>query len=199
MHALDHSCVLYFVPSTDELIIQCRDFYRGSFFRSSQRAHPYSIYGPQSQNPSDLLPAFRVWSSTAITLRVTRINACPDFVFTIKDFPILITDDIFEMICAIWQDDNTKALIDIIAEVSPEDTRAGANLHPNISGFRQGHTSGYQNPRQRPATPTSTSMLLVAKSTTTRSGYTCATVTTSQSAFMQFRKAKERRYSFLLS
>jgi hypothetical protein len=33
--------------------------------------------------------------------RVARIIPCPDFVFTIKEVPILITDDIFEMACAI--------------------------------------------------------------------------------------------------
>jgi hypothetical protein len=36
----------------------------------------------------------------------------------------------------------------------------------------------------------------VAKSTTTRSGYTCATVTISQAAFMQPSTAKERHHSF---
>jgi hypothetical protein len=51
-------------------------------------------------------------------------------------------------------------------------------------------------PMAAPCNPTSTSMLLVAKSTTTRSGYICATVTISQAAFMQPSKAKERHYSF---
>ena len=53
------------------------------------------------------------------TFRVIRVNPFPDFVFKITDFPILITDDIFEMVLAVWQDDNTKALIDIITDFFP--------------------------------------------------------------------------------
>ena len=147
---------------------------------------------PLSQNPSDFLPLCKVWSSTAITFRVIRVNPFPDFVFKITDFPILITDDIFEMVLPVWQDDNTKALIDIITDFSQKTRTPGAKPSSNLSGLRQGHTSGYQNPRQRPETLTSTSMLPVAKSTTTRSGYTCATVTISQASFM-------RHYSSLLS
>jgi hypothetical protein len=131
----------------------------------------------QSQNPSDLLPLCKVWPSAAI-FRVTRINPCPNFVFTIKDFPILI-------ICAIWQDDNTKALID---EVFLDVKRSGAE--PS-SGLRRGHTSGHQNPRQRPATPR------VAKSATMKSDLTCATVTISQAAFLQPLKARTRNEHYI--
>ena len=83
---------------------------------------------------NQLLPLCKVWSSTAITFRVIRVNPFPDFVFKITDFPILITDDMFEMVLAVWQDDNTKALIDIITDFFPEDTCAGAKPSSNLSG-----------------------------------------------------------------
>jgi hypothetical protein len=80
------------------------------------------------------------------------------------------------------------------ATLFSKDLIAGAKTYPNLSGLRQSHTSGYQTPP--PCDPSSTSVLPVAKSTTTRSGCTCATVTISQAAFMQPSTAKERHYSF---
>ena len=59
------------------------------------------------------------------------------------------------MVYAVWQDDNTKALIDIITEVFLEDMRAGAkpSSEPFFSVLGQGRTSRYWNQRQRPAMP----------------------------------------------
>ena len=78
----------------------------------------------------------------------------------------------------------------------PPKTR-GAKLYPNLSDLCQGHTSG---PGPTAAPCNSTSMPMAPGSeiivTTTRSGYTCATVNISQAAFMQPSKAKERHYSF---
>ena len=153
----------------------------------------------QSQSPSDVLLLCKLWSSTAITFRVTRINPCPGFVFTIKDFPILITDDILriEMICAVRRDDNTKALIDVITECFPEDARAGFKTSSKPVWPPSGSHIWISEPTATPCDPTSTSTLQVAKSTTTNSGYTYPTVTISQTAFMEPSKAKGRRHSSL--
>ena len=44
----------------------------------------------------------KVWPPIVIHItRVTRIDHCPDFIFAIKGFLTLTTDDIFEMTCAV--------------------------------------------------------------------------------------------------
>ena len=128
----------------------------------------------QSQNASDLLPLCKVWPSAAI-FRVTRNNPCPDSVFTIKDFPILITMTPSRRSAPSGRMTTPKPSSTLLPKFSQK-SRAS---WPNLSGLRRGHTSGHQNPRQRPATPR------VAKSATMRSDLTCATVTISQAAFIQ--------------
>ena len=57
------------------------------------------------------------------------------------------------MVCAIWQDNNTKALIDAIAVSFQEDTyaEAKASIQASLASVR-GHSSGHQNPGQYPET-----------------------------------------------
>jgi hypothetical protein len=106
---------------------------------------------------------------------VARINPCPDFVFTIKNFPILITMTSSRRSAPSGRMTTPKRS----STLSPKFSQKSRAPGPNLSGLRRGHTSGHQNPRQRPATPR------VAKSATIRSDLTCATVTISQAAFIQ--------------
>ena len=84
----------------------------------------------------------KVWLSTTTSLRVTRIEPCwkpliglghTDFRFTIKGFLTLITNDIFEMVRGVCQDDTTNVFTDTINESFPEDTEAEAK--PSIPVF----------------------------------------------------------------
>ena len=79
----------------------------------------------------------KVWLSTATSFRVTRIEPCwkplislghTDFLFTIKGFLTLITNDIFEMVRGVCQDDATKIFTDTITESFPEDTQTEASV-----------------------------------------------------------------------
>ena len=106
---------------------------------------------------------------------VARINPCSDFVFTIKNFPILITMTSSRRSAPSGRMTTPKRS----STLSPKFSQKSRAPGPNLSGLRRGHTSGHQNPRQRPATPR------VAKSATMRSDLTCATVTISQAAFIQ--------------
>ena len=106
---------------------------------------------------------------------VARINPCPDFVFTIKNFPILITMTSSRRSAPSGRMTTPKRS----STLSPKFSRKSRAPGPNLSGLHRGHTSGHQNPRQCPATPR------VAKSETMRSDLTCATVTISQAAFIQ--------------
>jgi hypothetical protein len=75
----------------------------------------------------DLLLQRKVWSSSAITFRVTQLNPpCPDFLFTIKGFSTLVIEEILEMVHTVWQSEEIHVLSDTITEVFPEDDRAAA-------------------------------------------------------------------------
>jgi hypothetical protein len=72
----------------------------------------------------DLLLKRRVWSSAAITFRVTQLNPpCPDFLFTIKGFSTSATEDILKMVTKVWQSDEVCAISDTIANAFPEEAR----------------------------------------------------------------------------
>ena len=89
-----------------------------------------------------------------------------------------------------------KSLLTLLPNCSQMTRCWGQNFYPNFLALRRGHTSGHQNPRQRPATPP------VTKSTMIRSDVTCTTVTFSQAAFMQPLKQGQGmtlQYSSLLS
>jgi hypothetical protein len=75
----------------------------------------------------DLLLQRKVWSSTAITFRVTKLNPpCPDLLFTIYGFSTLVTDDILNMVRTVWQGNDVLSLIDTIANSFPEAVRITA-------------------------------------------------------------------------
>ena len=75
----------------------------------------------------DLLLQRKVWSSTAITFRVTKLNPpCPDLLFTIYGFSTLVTEDILNMVRTVWQGDDVISLINSIANSFPAEVRIEA-------------------------------------------------------------------------
>ena len=68
-----------------------------------------------------LLLERRVWSSPTITFRVTKLNPqCPDFLFQIKGFSTLVTNDILETVRSVWQSEEVEFLIEDVASAFPE-------------------------------------------------------------------------------
>ena len=77
-----------------------------------------------SETQYDLLLRRKVWSSTATTFCVTPLNPpCPDYLFTIKGFSILLPDDIRNMVHAVWKSEDVTAVMDTISEIFPEGAR----------------------------------------------------------------------------
>ena len=67
-----------------------------------------------------LLLERRVWSSPAITFRVSILNPpCPDFLFQIKGFSTLVTNDILETVRTVWQSKEADSLIKAVADTFP--------------------------------------------------------------------------------
>lgn len=65
----------------------------------------------------------KVWSSTAITFRVTKLNpSCPDFLFTLEGFSTS-ADKILQMVQTAWQGDDVSAITDTLSSSFPENTR----------------------------------------------------------------------------
>jgi hypothetical protein len=65
-----------------------------------------------TDDQSTLLLKCRMWSSTAVTFRVITLQpTCPDFLFTIKGFSTLTTNDILSAVSTVWQDDETTDTI----------------------------------------------------------------------------------------
>ena len=94
--------------------------------KSNQTPNAFLIYN-LTESQCDLLLQRGIWSSTAITFRVTKLNpTCPDFLFTIKGFHTLATDHILEMVNSIWQDNETGVFIDTIADLFTEETHIDA-------------------------------------------------------------------------
>jgi hypothetical protein len=82
----------------------------------------------------DLLLQRKVWSSTAITFRVTKLNPpCPDLLFTITGFSTLVTNDILDMVHTVWQGDDVLSLIDTITDSFPEEVRT--EVQSSIQAF----------------------------------------------------------------
>jgi hypothetical protein len=53
-----------------------------------------------------------IWSSNAITFRVIALQpSCPDFLFTIKGFSTLTTEDISNTVSTVWHDEETMTTI----------------------------------------------------------------------------------------
>ena len=67
-----------------------------------------------------LLLERQIWSSPAITFRVTLLNPpCPDFLFQLKGFSTLVTNDILEMVRSVWQDEEVIYLIEAVTDAFP--------------------------------------------------------------------------------
>jgi hypothetical protein len=83
----------------------------------------FLIYNLTSEN-HDLLLARKVWSSIAVTFRVTPLDLpCPNFMFTIKGFTEFANENVQEMVQKVWLDnDLTRGTADIITEI-PIDER----------------------------------------------------------------------------
>ncbi|KAF8494743.1 hypothetical protein F5888DRAFT_1636030 [Russula emetica] len=78
----------------------------------------------QSKPQCDLLLKRKVWSSSAITFRITQLNPpCPDFLFTIKGFSTLITEDILDLVRTVWESENITSVMNTISETFPDDAR----------------------------------------------------------------------------
>jgi hypothetical protein len=70
---------------------------------------------------ADLLLQRGIWSSTAITFRVTDLSLPrPDFLFTIKGFHNKRTEQISEFVHSVWQSDFIQSSIDCITDDSSE-------------------------------------------------------------------------------
>ena len=68
-----------------------------------------------------LLLERQIWSSPAITFQVTPLNPpCPDFLFQIKGFSTLVTNDILEIVRTVWQDEEVIYLIEVVTDAFPE-------------------------------------------------------------------------------
>jgi hypothetical protein len=102
--------------------------------------HPYLIHDLTVTEPKRLLLLCKVSSSTAITLRMTKINACPDFVFTIKDFLILITMTSSRWSALSGRMTTLKPSATLLLIFFSKDVIAGAKTHSNLSGLHRGHT-----------------------------------------------------------
>jgi hypothetical protein len=78
----------------------------------------FLIYNLTLEN-YDFLLACKVWSSLAITFRVTPLDLlCPNFMFTIKGFTEFANENVQEMVQSVWLDnDLTHGTADIITKI----------------------------------------------------------------------------------
>ena len=90
-----------------------------------------------TEDQRDTLLERRVWSSTAITFRVTKINpSCPEYLFTLRGFATTIESNIFKLVKQVFQDDDTLATIEDIADAYPDDTTLRSSLVDFLNSFR---------------------------------------------------------------
>ena len=74
-----------------------------------------------TEDECTLLLERRVWSSPTITFRVTKLNPqCPDFLFQIKGFSTLVTNDILETVRSVWQSEEVGSLLEDVASAFPD-------------------------------------------------------------------------------
>ncbi|KAH8977775.1 hypothetical protein EDB86DRAFT_2837340 [Lactarius hatsudake] len=80
----------------------------------------YNITAEQA----DLLLHRRVWSSRAITFRVTPFApTCPTFLFTLRGFITTTPKDVFPIIKGVWKNDKTKDFAMTLANAIPENKK----------------------------------------------------------------------------
>ena len=101
--------------------------------RDGQTPIAFLVYS-LTEAQCELLLQRKVWSSTAITFRVTRFNApCPDYLFTIAGISTGVPGIIFDTVKAVWQDDDTRAFANSITEAFPEELQP--EIRSSIQAF----------------------------------------------------------------
>jgi hypothetical protein len=81
----------------------------------------FLIYNLSQDNINSLMQC-SIWSSQAITFRVTELHPpCPDFLFTIKGFVFHDNEPILQLIKDTWNSNTILALIDTIIQTFSKD------------------------------------------------------------------------------
>lgn len=94
----------------------------------------FLIYNLSTQQRDILLTRY-VWASPNITFRVTPLNPpCPDFLFALKDFSIMLEQDIYDLVYTVWNDEDSSNFIRSIPN-SIHSTERHPDLETNLRMF----------------------------------------------------------------
>jgi hypothetical protein len=85
--------------------------------RTRRTPSTFLIYNLDAQQRVLLLDRF-VWASSSITFHITPLDPpCPDFLFALKDFSIMLEQDIYEMVYTIWHDEASCIFLGSIVDL----------------------------------------------------------------------------------
>ena len=91
--------------------------------RKGRTPTSFLIYNITPEQADSLLQR-KVWSSRAVTFRVTPFaTTCPTFLFTIKDFATTAMKDVYDLVKNIWDNETTRSFIDTTLEDVPAEER----------------------------------------------------------------------------
>ncbi len=88
----------------------------------------FLVYNITSEQ-SELLLQCRVWSSRAITFRVTPFApTCPTFLFTLRGFMTIAMKDVYPIVKQVWESELTKTFTTMLTNAVPENKKEKVTL-----------------------------------------------------------------------
>jgi len=93
----------------------------------------FLVYNLTLQQREQLISRY-VWASPNISFRVIPLNPpCPDFLFALKDFAIMLEQDVYELVYAVWNDKDSS---DFLASLAEEELRRhGRDIQSSLRIF----------------------------------------------------------------